>query len=49
MTINRIFTQVNAPHQPCPDCGSAEDIIPWGKGWMCRDCGYEWDCPQTER
>lgn len=27
----------------CPDCGSSDDVIPWGKGWCCRDCGYEWD------
>ncbi len=23
----------------CPDCGSSDDIIPWGDGWMSlRDC-----------
>ncbi|HEM7507726.1 TPA: hypothetical protein U2J54_000696 [Providencia rettgeri] len=26
----------------CPHCSSEQDIIPWGSGWMCRDCGYEW-------
>lgn len=26
----------------CPDCGCADDIIRWGNGWCCRDCGYEW-------
>lgn len=29
--------------QDCPYCHSSHDIIPWGKGWMCRECGYEWD------
>ena len=28
--------------QRCPDCSSSDDIIPWGNGWMCRDCGCEW-------
>lgn len=25
----------------CPACGS-DDIIPWDKGFQCRDCGHEW-------
>lgn len=45
MTINLIYLSVHDPHQQCPNCGSTNDIIPWGKGWMCRDCGYDWDCP----
>ncbi len=24
----------------CPSCGS-DDVIPWDKGYQCRDCGYE--------
>ena len=32
----------------CPHCHSDEDIIPWGTGWICRDCGYEWHIPSQE-
>lgn len=49
MTVNFIFMPAQNSNQSCPNCGSANDIIPWGKGWMCRDCGYEWDTPQAER
>lgn len=48
MIINFIFSLAHGPHQPCPNCGSGEDIIPWGNGWMCRDCGYEWAIPHSE-
>ena len=26
----------------CPDCNS-DDIIPWDDGYICRDCGCEFD------
>jgi len=26
----------------CPDCGS-NDVVPWGTGCQCRDCGHEWN------
>ena len=26
----------------CPDCNS-DDIIPWDDGFICRDCGCEFD------
>lgn len=29
----------------CPHCSSEQDIIAWGTGWMCRDCGHEWIMP----
>nr|WP_282556961.1 hypothetical protein [Providencia heimbachae] len=29
----------------CPHCSSEQDIIAWGSGWMCRDCGHEWVMP----
>jgi len=28
----------------CPDCNS-DDIIPWDDGYICRDCGCEFDDP----
>ncbi|EMA3639491.1 MULTISPECIES: hypothetical protein [Providencia] len=33
----------------CPHCHSDKDIIPWGTGWMCRDCGHEWHIPSQEQ
>ena len=29
----------------CPDCNS-DDIIPWDDGYICRDCGLEFDDPK---
>ena len=26
----------------CPDCRS-DDVIPWDDGYLCRDCGTEFD------
>ncbi|WP_232797354.1 hypothetical protein [Proteus columbae] len=26
----------------CPHCSSEQDIIAWGTGWMCHDCGHKW-------
>ena len=28
----------------CPDCRS-DDVIPWDDGYLCRDCGTEFDVP----
>jgi hypothetical protein len=36
--IRKLF----ANDERCVNCGSADDIIPWDNGWLCRDCGYEW-------
>ena len=30
----------------CPECNS-DDIIPWDDGYICCDCGTEFDEPQT--
>ncbi|MEY0836165.1 hypothetical protein AB7238_08010 [Providencia alcalifaciens] len=43
MSINFILRTSHDTQQQCPNCGSSDDIIPWGNGWMCRDCGNEWD------
>lgn len=40
MTIKRIDLALWCTGRRCPDRGSSDDIIPWGDGWMCRDC--EW-------
>lgn len=26
----------------CPECNS-DDVIPWDDGYICRDCGCEFD------
>ena len=26
----------------CPDCKS-DDVIPWDDGWLCCECGTEFD------
>ena len=26
----------------CPECRS-DDVIPWDDGWICRDCGAEFE------
>ena len=26
----------------CPDCRS-DDVIPWDDGYLCRECGTEFD------
>jgi len=35
----------------CPECCS-DDVIEYDDGWLCRDCGCEFndpdDCPATE-
>ena len=28
----------------CPECRS-DDVIEWDDGWICRDCGCEFDDP----
>ena len=28
----------------CPDCRS-DDVIPWDDGYLCRECGTEFDEP----
>ena len=30
----------------CPDCGSTQ-CIPWDDGFICCDCGTEFDEPRT--
>ena len=32
----------------CPECRS-EDVIEWDDGWLCRDCGCEFDDPDQRR
>ena len=48
MIINFICLPAHRVHHSCPHCGASEDIITWGNGWMCSDCGYEWDTPHSE-
>ncbi|EAM8485651.1 hypothetical protein AIP16_12355 [Salmonella enterica] len=42
MKIQKITLRLCHAGRRCSDCGSSDDIIPWGDGWMCRDCGCEW-------
>ena len=30
----------------CPCCHSSDDIIKWGDGYLCRECGAEFDGPR---
>ena len=32
----------------CPECRS-DDVIEWDDGWICRDCGCEFDDPDHRR
>ena len=32
----------------CPECRS-DDVIEWDDGWICRDCGCEFDDPDKHR
>ena len=31
----------------CPECRS-DDVIDWDDGFICRDCGYEFDDPDRK-
>ena len=31
----------------CPDCGSTQ-CIPWDDGYLCCDCGTEFDEPEVQ-
>ncbi len=30
----------------CPNCHSSDDIIEWDDGYLCRECGTEFDGPR---
>ena len=32
----------------CPECHS-DDVLEWDDGWICRDCGCEFDDPDKHR
>lgn len=38
---NLLFVLTAASSGRCPSCGS-DDVIPWGDGYQCRDCGTEY-------
>lgn len=37
------FSYQQVEGKKCPDCGSSDDIIRYDGGYMCRDCGCEWE------